>query len=218
MPNPRDLVRSHLLRALYDLHETGQENEVLDVFLARFAEARPEWSEAQALSNLRYLALKGWAKLGPGRFASISAEGIDLIEGAAALRTPGVSPHVSARDAEGWTLAGDGDAVREAWTEQHRLLGQMLRLVARSDAMPHAAKLDLCATLKALRCLLGHRAPTRAAVEALWREARDAFAASERREGEALLDAKGLARAERLIGEWVEALDVASGKALQEST
>jgi hypothetical protein len=171
MSNPRDAIRRRLLQALYDMHERGVENELRDVFAARFLAEHPKLKEEQVHSNLRYLVLKGWARIEERSLVSIAAKGIDLMEGSRFHQLPKGRDYLSVPAAGEYAFIGEGDLVVAGREELFRTLGALREGVVRSRPLTQAEKLDAAGDLKALQSLLQKRAPDPAILESLWASA-----------------------------------------------
>jgi hypothetical protein len=173
--NPRDPLRRKILHRLYELHENGVENELRDVFAAQFVENNPKATEARVIANLRYLILKGWAKSDESGVAvSISAEGIDLMEGATFHQLPKGRDYLNVNLAgDDYAFIGEGDLVIGGREELFRAWGALREGLIRSRGLSRREKLDAAADIKALQSLLQKREPNPAAMKSLWTSARE---------------------------------------------
>jgi hypothetical protein len=189
--NPNDAIRSQILRYFYDRNaratsqfgKAGSAIKISDV--KRQLKALQGLTQQQVMSNLTYLIDRGWVNTVEQKksvstargttvpsvvtFYTISAEGIDKIEGSsefqASERYPGIN--INATGSTVITL-GDGNVVNASFRQLFEDLSGLKEAITSNEELSDEAKLDAAVDIETLKDQLAKAKPDPDVVSKLW--------------------------------------------------
>jgi hypothetical protein len=185
--NPKDAVRDHILRKLYEFNQTSRSAKkvaVLPSVLARAMKSSFGYKQQEVASNLDYLVDKGWVRevIEPRTFTTpsgtsqsserrtykISSTGVDRLEHASLFQQPPTGAHVNITNISGVVNIGDGNVVNAEFTGLSRLLTAARKRLAADASLSEEARLNVLSDLDGLVTQIQKPKPNLTVVRALW--------------------------------------------------
>jgi hypothetical protein len=186
-PVPYDVQRDHILRFLYERHESARSPTKILVGIQDLRgelKKRHGMTQQDVSSNLDYLVQVGWVRevakdrsFTTPRGMEVSKEqikykisdiGINHLQAGTMFKKPDAVSHVNITNIKGVTVVGDGNIVNTEFTELSRALDRLDQEIGRRRDLSDEQKLDVAADLSTIRAQIAKRNPSREIVRAVW--------------------------------------------------
>jgi hypothetical protein len=185
--NPKDVVRDHILRKLYEFNQKSRSPKKVAVLHSVLAKAMKDsygYKLQEVASNLDYLIDKGYVKVvtesrtfttpsgttqpSERRTYKISAAGVDRLEEASLFQQTSVGAHVNITNINGVVNVGDGNVVNANFTDLSRVLGELRKHLASSKEVADETRLNVLSDIDGLVAQLQKPTPNPTVIRALW--------------------------------------------------
>lgn len=185
--NLNDDRRDHILRFLYERHQTAQGITAIPIGiqdLRREMKARHGMKQSEVAANLDYLIQAGWVRpevksrsfvTGGGMVLQreqtkykISDVGINHLEAASMFKKPQAASQVNTTNVQGVTVVGDGNVVNAKFTEVSAALDELDRAIADARQLTDEQKLDAAGDISAIRAQVAKKNPNPSVIRGAW--------------------------------------------------
>ncbi len=190
MPNPKDRLRTILLRHLYNHHQKARSLKGAGIKISELKTAMKKtatMSQQDVIANLDYLIQKGWVteereekvfKTAKGvsvpsvsKGYKVTDVGIDEIEGESAYQREEKYAGINITNVRGVMVIGDENVVNAQFTDLFKALDELKGETSQSKNLSDEQKLILASDIDSIKNQIAKPEPDKQIVARLWANA-----------------------------------------------